>query len=121
MTHETKTLARINTLLDLRKGKMNVIIGVNLQGKGIDLPEVSLVCIVDADIEGLFRNYNFPYSKLLVEVRNQNGRVIMYADHVVMRCNKPSQKPIVDILFKKNYNRMHNIVLKLLLSRLMNR
>ena len=80
--HETKTLERSEIIYQLRKGKYEVLVGINLLREGLDIPEVSLVCILDADKEGFLRS-----TRSLVQVtgraaRNANGLVIMYADHI---------------------------------------
>ncbi len=78
--HETKTLERSEIIYQLRKGKYDVLVGINLLREGLDIPEVSLICILDADKEGFLRS-----TRSLIQVcgraaRNQNGKVIMYAD-----------------------------------------
>ena len=78
--HETKTLERSEIIYQLRKGKYDVLVGINLLREGLDIPEVSLICILDADKEGFLRS-----TRSLIQVcgraaRNQNGMVIMYAD-----------------------------------------
>ena len=78
--HETKTLERSEIIYQLRKGKYDVLVGINLLREGLDIPEVSLICILDADKEGFLRS-----TRSLIQVtgraaRNQNGLVIMYAD-----------------------------------------
>ena len=80
--HETKTLERSEIIYQLRKGKYDVLIGINLLREGLDIPEVSLICILDADKEGFLRS-----SRSLIQVtgraaRNANGLVIMYADNM---------------------------------------
>ncbi len=80
--HETKTLERSEIIYQLRKGKYDVLVGINLLREGLDIPEVSLICILDADKEGFLRS-----GRSLVQVcgraaRNQNGMVIMYADNM---------------------------------------
>lgn len=80
--HETKTLERSELIYQLRKGKYDVLIGINLLREGLDIPEVSLVCILDADKEGFLRS-----SRSLIQVcgraaRNAKGTVIMYADNI---------------------------------------
>ena len=80
--HETKTLERSEIIYQLRKGKYDVLVGINLLREGLDIPEVSLVCILDADKEGFLRS-----SRSLIQVtgraaRNSNGLVIMYADNM---------------------------------------
>ena len=78
--HETKTLERSEIIYQLRKGKYDVLVGINLLREGLDIPEVSLISILDADKEGFLRS-----TRSLIQVigrasRNQNGLVIMYAD-----------------------------------------
>ena len=80
--HETKTLERSEIIYQLRKGKYDVLVGINLLREGLDIPEVSLICILDADKEGFLRS-----TRSLIQVcgraaRNQNGMVIMYADTI---------------------------------------
>ena len=80
--HETKTLERSEIIYQLRKGKYDVLVGINLLREGLDIPEVSLISILDADKEGFLRS-----TRSLIQVigrasRNQNGLVIMYADTV---------------------------------------
>ena len=80
--HETKTLERTEIIYQLRKGKYDVLVGINLLREGLDIPEVSLVSILDADKEGFLRS-----SRSLIQVigrasRNQNGLVVMYGDTI---------------------------------------
>ncbi|MEG0726365.1 MAG: helicase-related protein, partial [Erysipelothrix sp.] len=80
--HETKTLERIEILRDLRIGKYDVVVGINLLREGLDLPEVSLITILDADKEGFLRSYRSLVQIVGRAARNQNGHVIMYADKI---------------------------------------
>ena len=80
--HETKTLERSEIIYQLRKGKYDVLVGINLLREGLDIPEVSLVTILDADKEGFLRS-----SRSLIQIigraaRNQHGLVVMYADNM---------------------------------------
>lgn len=80
--HETKTLERSQIIHDLRKGDYDVLVGINLLREGLDIPEVSLIAILDADKEGFLRS-----SRSLIQIigraaRNANGKVIMYADTI---------------------------------------
>src|SRR6185436_1597092 len=79
---EVETLERVEILRDLRLGKFDVLIGVNLLREGLDLPEVSLVAIMDADKEGFLRNARSLTQIAGRAARNVNGLVIMYADQV---------------------------------------
>lgn len=79
---EIKTLERIEIIRDLRVGKYDVLIGINLLREGLDIPEVSLVAILDADKEGFLRSERSLIQTMGRAARNENGRVIMYADKV---------------------------------------
>jgi excinuclease ABC subunit B len=79
---EVKTLDRVEILRDLRLGKYDVLIGVNLLREGLDLPEVSLVAILDADKEGFLRNNRSLIQTIGRAARNEKGKVIMYADTI---------------------------------------
>jgi excinuclease ABC subunit B len=79
---EVKTLDRVEILRELRLGVFDVLVGVNLLREGLDLPEVSLVAILDADKEGFLRNQRSLVQTIGRAARNENGRVIMYADAI---------------------------------------
>lgn len=79
---EIKSLERINILRDLRIGKYDCLIGINLLREGLDLPEVSLVAILDADKQGFLRSERSLIQTIGRAARNEHGRVIMYADHM---------------------------------------
>lgn len=80
--HETKTLERIEILRDLRLGKYDVVVGINLLREGLDLPEVSLIAILDADKEGFLRSRRSLIQIVGRAARNEHGHVIMYADRI---------------------------------------
>ncbi|AAU20228.1 excinuclease ABC subunit B [Bacillus cereus] len=79
---EVKTLERIEIIRDLRLGKFDVLVGINLLREGLDIPEVSLVAILDADKEGFLRSERSLIQTIGRAARNENGRVIMYADRI---------------------------------------
>ncbi len=79
---EIKALERLEILRDLRSGKYDVLVGINLLREGLDLPEVSLVCILDADKQGFLRSSRSLIQTIGRAARNANGRVIMYADSI---------------------------------------
>ena len=79
---EVKTLERIEIIQDLRLGKFDVLVGINLLREGLDIPEVSLVAILDADKEGFLRSERSLIQTIGRAARNENGRVIMYADRI---------------------------------------
>jgi len=78
--NETKTLERTEIIYQLRKGKYDVLIGINLLREGLDIPEVSLICILDADKEGFLRSTRSLIQIIGRAARNSHGQVIMYAD-----------------------------------------
>jgi excinuclease ABC subunit B len=82
MHSEIETLERVRLLRDLRKGEYDVLIGINLLREGLDLPEVSLVAILDADKEGFLRSSGSLIQTIGRAARHVNGRAILYADHV---------------------------------------
>jgi len=79
---DIKTLDRVEIITDLRKGNIDVIVGVNLLREGLDMPEVSLVAILDADKEGFLRNETSLIQTIGRAARNINGQVILYADKI---------------------------------------
>jgi len=81
-------LERIETITELRKGNIDVIVGVNLLREGLDIPEVSLVAILDADKEGFLRNETSLVQTIGRAARNVNGRVILYADNITKSIEK---------------------------------
>ena len=107
---DVDTLERVEILQDLRKGIFDVLIGVNLLREGLDLPEVSLVAILDADNEGFLRSERSLVQTVGRAARNINGRVIMYADKItkameitISETNRRREK-------QRNYNRLNGIV-----------
>ena len=104
------SLERVEILRDLRLGEFDVLVGVNLLREGLDLPEVSLVAIVDADKEGFLRS-----EKSLMQVagrtaRNVNGKVIMYGDIITQSMQKTIKETNRRRKLQKKYNEEHNII-----------
>jgi excinuclease ABC subunit B len=82
------TVERIDIIQDLRKGIFDVLIGINLLREGLDIPEVSLVAILDADKEGFLRSYRSLIQTFGRAARNVNGKVIMYAERITPSMQK---------------------------------
>jgi excinuclease ABC subunit B len=105
-----ETLERVEILRDLRLGKIEVLIGVNLLREGLDLPEVALVAIMDADKEGFLRNYKSLTQTAGRAARHEKGRVLFYADRVtgsmkatIDECDRRRQK-------QEAHNRLHGVI-----------
>ena len=112
MHSEIDSLERVNILRDLRLGNFDVLVGVNLLREGLDLPEVSLVIILDADKEGFLRNEKSLIQTVGRAARNSNGLVIMYGDKITK-----SMKATIDETNRRReiqdaYNKKHNIIPK---------
>lgn len=106
---EVKTIDRVEILRDLRLGKFDVLIGVNLLREGLDLPEVSLVAIMDADKEGFLRNDRSLTQTIGRAARNENGKVIMYADTVTDSMKRTIEENNRRREIQINYNTKHGI------------
>jgi excinuclease ABC subunit B len=106
---DVDTLDRVKILEDLRRGIYDVLIGVNLLREGLDLPEVSLVAILDADKEGFLRSHRSLTQTAGRAARNLNGRVIMYADKITESMAKTIQETNRRREKQLAYNELHGI------------
>ena len=106
---EVDTLERIEIMQDLRKGIFDVLIGVNLLREGLDLPEVSLVAILDADKEGFLRNHRSLTQTIGRAARNLNGKAIMYADKITASMQKTIDETNYRRTKQINFNKENNI------------
>ncbi|MBD5091294.1 MAG: excinuclease ABC subunit UvrB [Lactobacillus sp.] len=106
---DIKTLERTQIIRDLRLGKFDVLVGINLLREGLDVPEVSLVAILDADKEGFLRNERSLIQTIGRAARNENGAVIMYADTVTDSMQKAMDETKRRRTIQMKYNEEHHI------------
>lgn len=107
---DVETLDRVQIMEDLRKGVYDVLVGVNLLREGLDLPEVSLVAILDADKEGFLRSFRSLTQTSGRAARNINGKVIMYADTITESMKKTIEETNRRREKQLKYNEMHHII-----------
>ena len=113
---EVKTLERMKIIQDLRKGKYDVIVGINLLREGLDIPEVSLVAIMDADKQGFLRSSRSLIQTIGRAARNANGHVIMYADKVSEAMDIAISETSRRREIQNKYNIEHNIIPKTIIK-----
>ena len=109
---EVKTLERMRIIRDLRLGKYDVLVGINLLREGLDIPEVSLIAIMDADKQGFLRSDRSLIQTIGRAARNEHGHVIMYADTVSDSMNKAIEETQRRRTIQEKYNLEHHIVPK---------
>lgn len=112
MHSDIKTLERSEIIRDLRLGKFDVLVGINLLREGLDIPEVSLVAILDADKEGFLRSERSLIQTIGRAARNTDGKVIMYADELTDSMEKAIKETNRRREIQENYNKEHNITPK---------
>ncbi|MDD7179580.1 MAG: excinuclease ABC subunit UvrB [Eubacteriales bacterium] len=108
--HEVETMERQELLRDLRLGVYDVLVGINLLREGLDLPEVSLVAVLDADKEGLLRSETALIQTIGRAARNENGTVIMYADTVTASMQRAISETERRRSIQQKYNEEHGII-----------
>ena len=113
---EVKTLERLKIIRDLRLGKYDVLVGINLLREGLDIPEVSLIAIMDADKQGFLRSDRSLIQTIGRAARNANGRVIMYADTISDSMEKAIKETERRRKIQEEYNKEHNIVPKTIIK-----
>ena len=113
---EVKTLERMKIIQDLRKGKYDVIVGINLLREGLDIPEVSLVAIMDADKQGFLRSSRSLIQTIGRAARNANGHVIMYADKISEAMDIAISETSRRREMQNKYNKEHNIIPKTIIK-----
>ena len=120
MHSEVDTMERVEIVNGLRSGEFDVLVGINLLREGLDMPEVELVCILDADKEGFLRSEGALIQTIGRAARNANGRVIMFADVIT-----DSMKRAIDITnerrtLQEKYNKEHGIIPKTIIKEIKN-
>ena len=114
--NEIKTLERLRIIRDLRLGKIDIIVGINLLREGLDIPEVSLICIMDADKQGFLRSDRSLIQTIGRAARNANGTVIMYADIMSEAMDKAITETNRRRQIQEKYNKDNNIVPKTIIK-----
>ena len=114
--NEVKTLERLKIIRDLRLGKYDVVVGINLLREGIDIPEVSLIAIMDADKQGFLRSTRSLIQTIGRAARNSNGRVIMYADGISDSMREAINETERRRSIQEKYNLEHNIIPKTIIK-----
>ena len=107
---EIKALERLEIIRKLRQGIYDVLVGINLLREGLDIPEVSLICILDADKEGFLRSERSLIQTIGRAARNKDGRVIMYADSITESMQKAIDETNRRRHIQEEYNRLHHII-----------
>ena len=115
---EVKTLERLKIIRELRLGKYDVVVGINLLREGIDIPEVSLIAIMDADKQGFLRSTRSLIQTIGRAARNENGRVIMYADVTSDSMREAINETERRRSIQEEYNTKHNIIPKTIIKKI---
>ena len=113
---EVKTLERLKIIHDLRSGVYDCIVGINLLREGLDIPEVSLICILDADKQGFLRSTRSLIQTIGRAARNQNGKVIMYADTYSDSMKEAITETQRRRAIQEEYNKVHDITPKTIIK-----
>ena len=116
MHHDIDTMERMEIIRDLRSGEFDVLVGINLLREGLDIPEVSLVAILDADKEGFLRSETSLVQTIGRAARNAEGTVIMYADYVTHSMEMAITETLRRREIQQQYNKEHGIVPKTIIK-----
>lgn len=120
MHSDIDTLERIDIVKGLREGEFDVLVGINLLREGLDLPEVQLVAILDADKEGFLRSESALIQTIGRSARNDKGRVVMYADTITQSMQRAYDETMRRRKIQDEYNKAHGIVPKTVVSAIKN-
>ena len=120
MHSDIKTIERTEIIRDLRLGEFDCLVGINLLREGLDIPEVSLVAILDADKEGFLRSERSLIQTIGRAARNAEGVVIMYADNITESMNKAISETLRRRKLQQEYNEKHNIIPKTIVKDIRN-
>lgn len=114
--NETKTLERTEIIYNLRKGKYDILVGINLLREGLDIPEVALICILDADKEGFLRSERSLIQVIGRAARNEHGKVIMYASKITDSMKASIDETNRRRAIQEKYNEEHHITPKTIIK-----
>jgi excinuclease ABC subunit B len=120
MHSDVDTLERIEIISQLRKGEIDVLVGINLLREGLDIPEVKLVAILDADKEGFLRSDTSLVQTIGRTARNSEGRVIMYADVITGSMKRAIDETNRRREIQSEYNKVHGIIPKTIVKPIVN-
>lgn len=120
MHSEIDTMERVEIINGLRSGEFDILVGINLLREGLDMPEVELVCILDADKEGFLRSEGALIQTIGRAARNANGRVIMFADNMTDSMKRAIEVTRSRRQLQESYNREHNITPKTIIKAINN-
>ncbi|MBQ7327840.1 MAG: excinuclease ABC subunit UvrB [Clostridia bacterium] len=117
---EIDTMDRVEIINGLRQGEFDILVGINLLREGLDMPEVELVCILDADKEGFLRSEGALIQTIGRAARNANGRVVMFADTITKSMQKAIDETNRRRALQEEFNKKHNIVPKTIIKEIKN-
>ena len=117
---EIDTMERVEIINGLRQGEFDILVGINLLREGLDMPEVELVCILDADKEGFLRSDGALIQTIGRAARNANGRVIMFADTITKSMQHAIDETARRRSIQEKFNKEHNIVPKTIVKDIKN-
>ena len=120
MHSEIDTMERVEIINGLRSGEFDVLVGINLLREGLDMPEVELVAILDADKEGFLRSEGALIQTIGRAARNANGRVIMYADNITDSMKRAIDTTLERRKIQEEYNKKHGIIPKTIIKEVKN-